>query len=487
VPPTKTVVGTPTRDVSTARPVSAGIVNPLTGEPTANPDLLRVPAVLVSISHFPAFARPQAGLSFAPYVYEFYITEGATRYLAVFYGEFPSIQLPVEAGCKERSRPLRSTKATLGNLVWLDSNRDGKQDPGERGIGGLCVNLLDESGHVVASTSTDSNGYYGFDIAPGRYVLQFKAPPYLAFTAQHASGTDLDSDADTQSGEARVDLHGDDLTMDAGLVTMPGVAVPTGTSTADPLPRVGPIRSGRLIYHYIANYFESSCLIFGSASPEVLVHLPQCLTVFHQISGGGFMLNIDQMISVARENQKKHRTRFDYSGNLFSMTRPTGGQAATDLHEYWAYQNQSAWTYDAASESYWRYVDTSEYDEAGILHREVDRLTHRQLKVENVIVLFAKHEVISPTNLDIHLDPGRSGNALLMRDGQLFDITWATTSRKEMDTSALRPIRFLTPDGNPATLKPGHTWIIVVTPETTVEDKGGGRWQMTFAQPAGAK
>src|SRR5512146_2764791 len=64
-------------------------LNPLTGQPVSDPDLLKPPTLLVSISHFPATARPQAGLSFAPFVYEYYITEGATRFLAVFYGESP--------------------------------------------------------------------------------------------------------------------------------------------------------------------------------------------------------------------------------------------------------------------------------------------------------------------------------------------------------------------------------------------------------------
>ena len=63
--------------------------NPLTGQPVADPALLEIPAILVSISHFPAVARPQAGFSFAPFVYEFFITEGSTRHLTVFYGEFP--------------------------------------------------------------------------------------------------------------------------------------------------------------------------------------------------------------------------------------------------------------------------------------------------------------------------------------------------------------------------------------------------------------
>ena len=76
-----------------------------------------------------------------------------------------------------------------------------------------------------------------------------------------------------------------------------------------------------------------------------------------------------------------------------------------------------AGTTTRASQSYLRYVDTSEIEEAGILHPETDRLTGRQLQVQNIIVVFAKHEVISPTNLDILLDPGRTGKAMLFRDG----------------------------------------------------------------------
>jgi hypothetical protein len=38
----------------------------LTGQLAADPALLKTPALLISISHFPALGRPQAGLSFAP-------------------------------------------------------------------------------------------------------------------------------------------------------------------------------------------------------------------------------------------------------------------------------------------------------------------------------------------------------------------------------------------------------------------------------------
>ena len=462
-------------------------INPLTGLPVADPSLLKIPAVLISISHFPATARPQAGLSFAPYVYEFYITEGATRYLAVFYGEFPAVESPVQGGCETRLGAVVQTATLVGNQVWFDSNRNGLQDPGERGIAGLCINLYDAAGNLIERTSTDSNGFYGFNVEPGKYAIEFVAPKYLAFTRPGAGNASSDSNADPANGGATVNVADDDLSIDAGFVAAPDSAIPTPDESTVPLAQVGPIRSGRLIYRHIAHYFENSCLMFASASPEELPLLPQCLIVFHQISGGGFMLDLSEMRSVAEDNQRKTRTEFDYSGNRFDPVPPTGGAPASTLLEFFAYQNQSGWHYDAASQSYLRYVDTSDYEQPGILHAEVDRLTGRQLHFENLIVLYAKHDVISPTNLDIHLDAGKSGKALLFRDGRVFDITWATTSTQEEQTQAVRPIRFLGTDGQPAALRPGHTWIVVVTPETTVEQNEPGQWLLTFFQPPGAK
>ena len=44
-------------------------INPLSGQPVTDSTLLKIPAMLVSISHFPVEARPQAGLSFTPFVF----------------------------------------------------------------------------------------------------------------------------------------------------------------------------------------------------------------------------------------------------------------------------------------------------------------------------------------------------------------------------------------------------------------------------------
>src|SRR5690349_1139949 len=129
--------------------------NPLTAQRVKDRSLLDIPALLISISHFPAAARPQAGMSFAPFVFEYFITEGATRYLAVFHGEMPAPEIPLHGDCDIRTAPLPRADLILGNRVWHDQNENGVQDPGEGGIGGICVDLLNAEGGRIAQTTTD--------------------------------------------------------------------------------------------------------------------------------------------------------------------------------------------------------------------------------------------------------------------------------------------------------------------------------------------
>ena len=65
-------------------------ISPLTGKAT-DPELLKLPPALISVSNFPASARPQSGLNTSPMVFEITIGEGMTRFLAMFYGAFPEV------------------------------------------------------------------------------------------------------------------------------------------------------------------------------------------------------------------------------------------------------------------------------------------------------------------------------------------------------------------------------------------------------------
>lgn len=450
-------------------------VNPLTGLKVADPSLLELPAVLVSISTFPVSARPQAGPSFAPFVFEIYITEGTNRYLAAFYGEVPAPEAPPTGSCAVRREPFTQTDLILGNRVWLDANQNHIQDDWERGVGGVCVNLYGENRDFLEQTSTDSNGWYGFNIGAGRYFVAFEKPAGMEFAQKDAGDEEKDSDADSASGWSdALDVSAPLLYLDVGLIRL---EEPVPTSDLPPA-RVGPVRSGRLVYADIAEFFEGSCLIYAYASAEVLVELPKCAFVDHNIQGGGYMLDISEMRELAEE-RRDSQTALNYVNNVFAVEPPEGGSPAARLDVYTAWLNQTGWVYDPLSQSYWRYVDDGDQGTPGVLHPEVDRLNGRQLQFENVIVLFTEHDVISPTNLDIHLERGLSGKALLFRDGQVYTIEW--------NTEDFGPIKFQVGDNNPFPLKPGRTWVSVVTPQTTVTERRPGEWYLRFSQPKGAK
>src|SRR5271157_2166553 len=102
-------------------------VNPLTGLAVAHPENLSLPPALVSITNFPITARPQAGLSFSPFVFEMYIGEGASRFLAVFYGNYPGDPLGnnnIEVGpIRSGRRPYESLRKLFrGFLVFASAS-----------------------------------------------------------------------------------------------------------------------------------------------------------------------------------------------------------------------------------------------------------------------------------------------------------------------------------------------------------------------------
>lgn len=72
--------------------------NPLTGLPVADLQLLERRPVAVKVTNFPRAVRPQWGLSLADHVYEYYLEDLITRFIAVFYGNNAARVGPVRSG-----------------------------------------------------------------------------------------------------------------------------------------------------------------------------------------------------------------------------------------------------------------------------------------------------------------------------------------------------------------------------------------------------
>lgn len=92
---------------------------------------------------------------------------------------------------------------SIGDTVWLDDDRDGVQDAGEPGVGGVSVVLYGPGGTEITRTTTDPQGRYQFPALPlGAYSVGFEGfPAGTTLTARRAGNDDtVDSDADPTTG-----------------------------------------------------------------------------------------------------------------------------------------------------------------------------------------------------------------------------------------------------------------------------------------------
>lgn len=107
-------------------------------------------------------------------------------------------------------RSLAGTPVGMGNYVWIDADRDGRQDPAEKPIAGVVVTLHAPDGTPAttldgapATATTDSKGLYFIDnLAPGSYYAKFTLPSGYTFTTKSSAGSTSanDSNPDPATG-----------------------------------------------------------------------------------------------------------------------------------------------------------------------------------------------------------------------------------------------------------------------------------------------
>jgi PKD repeat protein len=120
----------------------------------------------------------------------------------------------------------------LGDRVWRDDNGNGLQDPGEPGIEGVTVRLLD-NGSPIATTITDATGLYTFDttgLSGPNFAVQIDPPAgYSPSPADQGLDDGADSDftgAVPTTAPLTLTPGASDANVDAGFVPVgPRVSV----------------------------------------------------------------------------------------------------------------------------------------------------------------------------------------------------------------------------------------------------------------------
>ncbi len=125
-------------------------INPLTGLAVDDPTLLLRRPVMVKISNYPPSVRPQAGLSQADLVFEYYIGEEANRFLATYYGK----DVP-QAGSLRSGRLVDGPLVSMYGGILVYGSADPRVDKViEDRLGGRAISHLEAGCPVICGDDT---------------------------------------------------------------------------------------------------------------------------------------------------------------------------------------------------------------------------------------------------------------------------------------------------------------------------------------------
>ncbi len=113
------------------------------------------------------------------------------------------------------------TKSAIGDRIWLDSNANGIQDQGEKGVADVTIELLKADGTATGlSTKSDANGNYRFEnLLAGDYKVKFTLPSGYKLSPKDSGDDTKDSDVDQtlMTPSIHIDLGTEDMSWDLGL------------------------------------------------------------------------------------------------------------------------------------------------------------------------------------------------------------------------------------------------------------------------------
>ena len=257
--------------------------------------------------------------------------------------------------------------------------------------------------------------------------------------------------------------------------------------------QIGPVRSGRFVDAQLVLMY-SGVLAYGSADEdndaEINLRLGDYAisnfeagepvftgTDTHSVIGVFANSNaLSNFISeLGLPNAKPDLPNMYFSGKV-----PNHGKYANQINILYNYSNRGEWRYDDSSGKYLRWIEELEDEEdASTLEMIplVDRVTNEQIGFSNIVIIFANHTKEADSRYVIDIWGNDKGKrAYFFRDGQIFEGTWMADN----DTD---PIQFYADSGEPFTLKPGNTWIVITSQNSTFSEIEPTAYEMFYFDP----
>jgi uncharacterized repeat protein (TIGR01451 family) len=170
------------------------------------------------------------------------------------YSRNPSVVFGKAAGLGDLEALCDAAPIEIGNRVWIDSNKNGLQEPGEQPIGGVIVVLVGPDGST-RQTTTDAGGNYYFTVAPNtKYTVQISTNQgpltgYTPTTVGNGTNVFIDSNGQANASGSIVSTvittgrpGSNDHTLDFGFnAPAPGTPLPPGVvgNPTPPAPGAG--------------------------------------------------------------------------------------------------------------------------------------------------------------------------------------------------------------------------------------------------------
>lgn len=241
----------------------------------------------------------------------------------------------------------------------------------------------------------------------------------------------------------------------------------SGIFFGTPPAQIGPIRSARLVNYYMGALYNAPLMCSG-ASDDVRYLLKNFAPFAYldiDLDDPSNRLYTDNVgndyrtrLRVGATGLKNWLANWDIApAGLRGFTfgdAPGSGEPAAAIHiDYPAVTGSNVdYTFDAASGKYLRFLGDDPH---------LDGNTGEQVGVENVVVQVVPHrqtEMVEDSlgNTGIRLNLFGTGEAMVFRDGQAFRGTWRSDNRGDTP-------HFFTASGTEIPLKPGHTWVSIVT------------------------
>lgn len=252
---------------------------------------------------------------------------------------------------------------------------------------------------------------------------------------------------------------------------------------------VAPIRSARLFDINLVRAYKGM-FIFGSAYEKTYARLVNSefasRLMIESANTAGVIFRFDasnyEGADTSKVNDYAQRmgvdnTRQNLDGMAFEMTPPSGGEESESLYVRFSGAIYNRWDYDQKTQTYHRYSDTQNSigPDDEVYEKLIDRNNNKPVTAENIAVIFVRHtDIDDRPNVEV-MDVSLlgTGEAYIARDGKVYKVTWSRPNEESVLT-------FLNEDGSVFPLRPGQTWVEVLTLSGTAVKQDDGNYRFTL-------